>query len=79
MIASIDDPTPRITFPRFLASSWIEKTDPSKHVFEDVAICAWLICLWEKMYPVRESDKDEVERAEPEGGFVDVGCGNGLL
>ncbi|GAA5967779.1 hypothetical protein JCM3765_001437 [Sporobolomyces pararoseus] len=78
-IASIDDPSPRITFPRFLASSWAEKTDPSKHVFEDVAICAWLICLWEKIYSVRRSEKDGVERGEPEGGFVDVGCGNGLL
>ncbi|GAA5975252.1 hypothetical protein JCM5350_000206 [Sporobolomyces pararoseus] len=78
-IASIDDPSPRITFPRFLASSWAEKTDPSKHVFEDVAICAWLMCLWDEMYPRTVSEKDGVERAEPEGGFVDVGCGNGLL
>ncbi|GAA5883894.1 hypothetical protein JCM16303_007441 [Sporobolomyces ruberrimus] len=79
VITKVDDPTPRITFPRFLASTWVEKTDPSKHVFEDVAICAWLICLWEEMYPSRVSEKDGKERAEPPGGFVDVGCGNGLL
>lgn len=78
-IKIIDDPSPRITFPRFLAATWAEKTDPSKHVFEDVAICAWLMCLWETMYPPRLSDRDGVERAEPEGGFCDVGCGNGLL
>ncbi|GAA5892642.1 tRNA (uracil) methyltransferase [Sporobolomyces salmoneus] len=81
VIASIDDPSPRITFPRFLAhaETWHERTDPTKHVFEDVAICAWLICLWEKMDPLKVSEKDGLERAEPEGGFVDVGCGNGLL
>ncbi|GAA6004871.1 hypothetical protein JCM11491_002262 [Sporobolomyces phaffii] len=81
VITSVDDPTARITFPRFLASSWVEKTDPSKHVFEDVAICAWLICLWQGMYPVTASGSgaDQVGRAEPKGGFVDVGCGNGLL
>ncbi|GAA5904716.1 hypothetical protein JCM6882_008355 [Rhodosporidiobolus microsporus] len=62
---------PRLTFPRHLAQSWAEGTDPEKHVFEDVAIAAWLICLWRGMY----GDVGGV----PPGGFVDVGCGNGLL
>ncbi|GAA5929882.1 hypothetical protein JCM10213_002813 [Rhodosporidiobolus nylandii] len=61
---------PRITF-RWLLKEWKEGTDPEKHVFEDVAIAAWLICLWRGMYADNEG--------RPPGGFVDVGCGNGLL
>ncbi|UZJ51878.1 hypothetical protein CBS101457_001198 [Exobasidium rhododendri] len=50
--------------------SWVESTDPKKHVFEDIGIAAFIILLWK-----------ETERS---GGsmptsFVDVGCGNGLL
>jgi hypothetical protein len=45
-------------------SKWPEATDPSKHVFEDIAIATWLICLWKK---------DKSSR------FVDLGCGNGFL
>ena len=43
---------------------WIESTDPSKHVFEDIAIATWLICLW-------NHDKSQ--------NFIDLGCGNGFL
>lgn len=54
-----------------MLSAWRESTDATKHVFEDVAIAAWLIILWRGMY--LESN------GKPPGGFVDVGCGNGLL
>ncbi|GAA5910825.1 hypothetical protein JCM5296_003380 [Sporobolomyces johnsonii] len=67
---SLADHSARITF-RWLLRDWKEKTDPSKHVWEDVAIAAWLICVWRGMYPATEG--------KPPGGFVDVGCGNGLL
>lgn len=40
-------------------------TDPQKHVFEDISICAFLICLW-------KGRREEVR-------FVDLGCGNGFL
>lgn len=60
--------SPRITF-RWLLNEWVEVTDPTKHVFEDIAILSWLICVWSHMY------KD----GKPPGGFVDIGCGNGLL
>ncbi|KAL7947762.1 hypothetical protein V8C42DRAFT_263113 [Trichoderma barbatum] len=57
-------------YARRLVDSWAEKTDPTKHVFEDLGIAAFLIELWSDMYP-----KDTA--AFP--GFVDIGCGNGLL
>ncbi|KZZ99674.1 tRNA (uracil-O(2)-)-methyltransferase [Moelleriella libera RCEF 2490] len=53
---------------RRLVNSWVESTDPAKHVFEDLAIAAFLIELWADMY---------ADGTFP--GFVDIGCGNGLL
>ncbi|KAJ3337590.1 tRNA(Ser) Um(44) 2'-O-methyltransferase, partial [Kappamyces sp. JEL0680] len=47
---------------------WPEKTDPRKHVFEDVGIATWLILLW----------RQEPTTTKP-FQFVDLGCGNGLL
>ncbi|SCV70896.1 BQ2448_3658 [Microbotryum intermedium] len=55
----------------WMAQEWKEETDPQKHLFEDVAIAAWLIVVWREMY----ADSD----GKPPGGFIDVGCGNGLL
>ncbi|ANB15372.1 Trm44p [Sugiyamaella lignohabitans] len=51
-----------------LVANWAEQTDPKKHVFEDLAIAAFLIELWAQMYP---NKKDFC--------FYDLGCGNGLL
>lgn len=51
-----------------LIQNWGESTDPLKHVFEDLGIAAFLIELWEDMY-----------KSSPFQGFVDIGCGNGLL
>lgn len=50
-----------------LVNLWAEKTDPKKHVFEDLAIAAFLIELWNIKYKNRDFK------------FVDLGCGNGLL
>ena len=55
-------------YARSLIEGWVESTDPEKHVFEDLSIAAFLIELWADMYP---------GGAFP--GFVDIGCGNGLL
>lgn len=55
-------------YARRLIDSWAEVTDPSKHVFEDLGIAAFLIELWRQMYETSEFP-----------GFVDIGCGNGLL
>lgn len=55
-------------YSKTLVDNWVESTDPRKHVFEDIAIAAFLIELWSKIY----KDKNEFE-------FRDLGCGNGLL
>ena len=52
----------------YLLANWVEDTEPSKHVFEDLGIAAFLIELWRLMYNKR-----------PFTGFVDIACGNGVL
>lgn len=49
---------------------WDIDTDPQKHVFEEIAIATFLICMWEDMYGADARDKVQ---------FVDFGCGNGFL
>ena len=51
-----------------LINRWVEKTEPVKHVFEDLSIAAFLIELWKLMY---------CSSSFP--GFVDIACGNGVL
>lgn len=51
-----------------LVANWVESTDPKKHVFEDLAVAAFLIELWNLRYKSNE-----------EFEFRDLGCGNGLL
>jgi len=58
----------KLQYARGLIDGWAESTDPEKHVFEDLSIAAFLIELWADMY-----GKDLFP------GFVDIGCGNGLL
>jgi tRNASer (uridine44-2'-O)-methyltransferase len=49
---------------------------------QDIAIAAFLMLLWKDMYPAREGSETGMEWdrwGRPPGGFVDLGCGNGLL
>ncbi|KAJ7368995.1 hypothetical protein DFH08DRAFT_928974 [Mycena albidolilacea] len=67
-----------------LVDTWVESTDPLKHVFEDIGIATFLILLWKDTYPpppASDVPPDEPWRAwgRPAGGFLDFGCGNGLL
>ncbi|GAB7334180.1 hypothetical protein MBLNU13_g06243t1 [Cladosporium sp. NU13] len=86
---------------RKLTENWVEVTDPSKHVFEDLGIAAFCLELWGQMYevPVTAKEAQAVGGAEVDDlasgvetldvkepgskpqfpGFVDIGCGNGLL
>ncbi|XP_017879984.1 probable tRNA (uracil-O(2)-)-methyltransferase [Ceratina calcarata] len=54
-----------------LIENWPENTDPMKFVYEDIAIAAYLLLLWEKDRSERGTDRLQ--------SFVDLGCGNGLL
>ncbi|TFK23488.1 DUF1613-domain-containing protein [Coprinopsis marcescibilis] len=71
---------------KHLVDTWQEVTDPLKHVFEDIAIATFLILLWKDMYgslgfeesrPLADAPWKDWPR--PPGGFLDFGCGNGLL
>lgn len=64
-----------------LCENWAESTEPSKHVYEDLAITAFLIELWRMMYgvaPAKENPNEENTTARFPG-FVDMACGNGVL
>lgn len=56
-------------YAKLLVDQWQESTDPRKHVFEDIAIAAFLIELWKIVYPNGPSTFQ----------FRDLGCGNGIL
>ncbi|KAF5335627.1 hypothetical protein D9758_014800 [Tetrapyrgos nigripes] len=77
-----------------LVDTWKEVTDPLKHVFEDIGIATYLILLWKDTFAVGEiegkhgakekyDDEDNPQPwrqwPRPPGGFLDLGCGNGLL
>ncbi|RII11404.1 hypothetical protein CUC08_Gglean005401 [Alternaria sp. MG1] len=73
-----------------LIEGWVEQTPAEKHVFEDLGIAAFLMELWGDMYSSKngthkQDDGDEqVEQKRQIAqanfpGFVDIGCGNGLL
>ncbi|KZT72731.1 DUF1613-domain-containing protein [Daedalea quercina L-15889] len=72
---------------KHLVNTWQESTDPLKHVFEDIGIATFLMLLWKDMYTSPKSARGtEVYSAEPWkswprplAGFLDLGCGNGLL
>ncbi|WWC73653.1 uncharacterized protein I206_107625 [Kwoniella pini CBS 10737] len=68
------------------------KVDLSEWGEQDIAIAAFLMLLWKDMYPplplsevVSKNEEIQEEIREwdtwgrPEGGFIDLGCGNGLL
>jgi tRNASer (uridine44-2'-O)-methyltransferase len=74
------------TYSQDLCKRWVENTEPAKHVFEDLAITAFLIELWRNMYGVipraqldESIEKDGEENRAEFPGFVDIACGNGVL
>ncbi|KIO29345.1 hypothetical protein M407DRAFT_21569 [Tulasnella calospora MUT 4182] len=67
-----------------VVEAWNLDTDPLKHVFEDIGIATFLMLLWKQTYPEREAPAvDEPQPwdtwGRPPGGWIDLGCGNGLL
>lgn len=72
----------KIKYAKQLIGDWVEQTDPTKHVFEDLGIAAFLIELWADMYDTRDiqpSSHSDNESRPRFPGFVDIGCGNGVL
>ncbi|KAG6815893.1 hypothetical protein H0H87_010414 [Tephrocybe sp. NHM501043] len=68
---------------RHLVDTWQEVTDPLKH---DIGIATYLMLLWKETFSASPNepaaaDIDEPWRLwpRPPGGFLDFGCGNGLL
>ncbi|KAF9473926.1 DUF1613-domain-containing protein [Pholiota conissans] len=68
---------------KHLVDTWKEVTDPLKHVFEDIGIATYLMLFWKITFSARSIDNDLAEPwkawPRPPGGFLDIGCGNGLL
>ncbi len=63
-----------------LIAGWAEVTDPTKHVFEEMGIAAFLVALWSIHYKsAAKKEEGEGEGWKEKVKFVDVGCGNGLL
>jgi tRNASer (uridine44-2'-O)-methyltransferase len=68
------------TYSTDLINRWVEKTEPSKHVFEDLSIAAFLIELWRQMYGlVPGCERSATATYNNFPGFVDIACGNGVL
>ena len=68
------------TYSTDLINRWVEKTEPSKHVFEDLSIAAFLIELWRQMYGIVPScEKPASATSSTFSRFVDIACGNGVL
>lgn len=55
----------------FWVAQWTEVTDPTKFVYEELSIAAYLCALWE-----RERKEEGLDRLQT---FIDCGCGNGFL
>ncbi|KAJ3993432.1 hypothetical protein F5050DRAFT_1781835 [Lentinula boryana] len=68
-----------------LVDTWQEVTDPLKHVFEDIGIATYLMLLWKITFGNKEMETDMTTGEpwrrwpRPPAGFIDIGCGNGLL
>ncbi|KAI9760939.1 MAG: hypothetical protein M4579_001315 [Chaenotheca gracillima] len=73
----------KLTHARRLVEGWREVTDPGKHVFEDLGIAAYLIEIWTLMYGQDSNVNGMAASTEMAKecfpGFVDIGCGNGVL
>ncbi|KAL1641095.1 tRNA(Ser) Um(44) 2'-O-methyltransferase [Diplodia intermedia] len=85
----------KTAYAKDLIAGWVEQTPPGKHVFEDLGIAAFLLELWRDMYaaPIVDDDAGDTSSKNEEGarphakesnkppfpGFVDIGCGNGVL
>ncbi|KAF8639015.1 hypothetical protein AX17_001793 [Amanita inopinata Kibby_2008] len=71
---------------KHMINNWHEVTDPLKHVFEDIGIATYLMLLWKETYSQTKTTAEKTDLKKPwrawprpPAGFLDFGCGNGLL
>lgn len=62
-----------------LCDNWTEDAEPAKHVFEDLAIAAYVIELWRSLYHISPKSEGPDSSRSKFPGFVDMACGNGVL
>ncbi|KAL3473479.1 hypothetical protein BJX99DRAFT_233538 [Aspergillus californicus] len=55
----------KVKYSADLCGRWVENTEPSKHVFEDLSIAAFLIELWRDMYGVVPVDERSTSASAP--------------
>lgn len=68
-------------YAEYLCDTWVEKIEPVKHIYEHLAIAAFLIELWRTMYgavPAAETTKETPINTQF-CGFIDIACGNGVV
>lgn len=75
--------------------NWLEPAEPSKRIYEDLSTAVFLVELWDQMYKMPAQDERngtghvaDAEILNPKAngvrtphfpGFVDIGCGTGIL
>jgi len=62
-----------------LCDNWAEEAESAKHVFEDLAIAAFIIELWRSLYDLSPKNEALEPSRSKFPGFVDMACGNGVL
>lgn len=78
-----------------LLDDWVEPAEPSKRIYEDLSTAAFLVELLKQMYELAAQDeRNDTGRASgidhtkakangmrkpPFPGFIDIGCGTGIL
>lgn len=72
----------KATYADDLCTRWVEKTELSRHVLEDLIIASFLVELWRGMYGVNPANENGAQKqtdAYHFPGFVDIACGSGVL
>ncbi|XP_065314514.1 probable tRNA (uracil-O(2)-)-methyltransferase [Gordionus sp. m RMFG-2023] len=69
---------------KYLLNNWPFNTDPKKHIYEEMAIAAYLMSLWriddcETCQPNNKELPNKDQSKYFQYKFLDLGCGNGLL
>ncbi|XP_026462338.1 probable tRNA (uracil-O(2)-)-methyltransferase [Ctenocephalides felis] len=61
----------KLKYGKSMCEIWPDNTDPSKFVYEDIAIATYILLIW--------AQERLNKKCNTMQNFVDLGCGNGLL